>query len=412
MRAFTLTGTLASLTQRRQRVRRCQKVESAGFFYPPDYVIGKYDSDGDLDWDHGHYKHAPAGNKVGIIVHIIGIMYMLVGLNTVCDIYFCGALDEMVEKWNIKPDVAGATFMAAGGSAPELFTALIGTIGLDGSDVGFGCIVGSAVFNVLAVIGACGMAAKEPIKLTWWPLFRDCTFYIFGLCLLAIFAYGKVTKMDNGDLVGGGKIELWEAIVLFLAYLVYCTIMFFNEKLQAKVQGMYDKGKASVAQVQPVASEETSDKDSLKQAAEGEVAPGPPEHHMAVSGDGAKSEEKPVPATPKNTVVSQVPVDTSGNDHSNYGAHRQTQPGHTHHHHTDPNWVAGHHMRRMHHHAHAVHHHHHEARLRHYRPKHHAQLHRHQVPLLRRRLPRVHDLLPHLEPLPPHGGHPEAASAD
>merc|ERR1719230_315543 len=112
---------------------------------------------------------------------------MLLGLNTVCDVYFTGALEVMVEKWAIKPDVAGATFMAAGGSAPELFTSLIGAC-ISESDVGFGTIVGSAVFNVLFVIGLCGFAAKTPIALTWWPLFRDCTYYIIGLTMLAIFA--------------------------------------------------------------------------------------------------------------------------------------------------------------------------------------------------------------------------------
>merc|ERR1719484_477099 len=102
-----------------------------------------------------------------MIFHIIVIMYSLLGLNTVCDIYFCGALDEMVENFGVAPDVAGATFMAAGGSAPELFTSLIGAI-FSESDVGFSTIVGSAVFNVLFVIGLCGFVAKVPIKLTWW----------------------------------------------------------------------------------------------------------------------------------------------------------------------------------------------------------------------------------------------------
>ena len=45
------------------------------------------------------------------------------------------------------PDTAGATWMAAGGSAPELCTAFIG-IFVSKSDVGFAAIVGSAVFNV------------------------------------------------------------------------------------------------------------------------------------------------------------------------------------------------------------------------------------------------------------------------
>ena len=41
---------------------------------------------------------------------------------------------------NLSNDVAGATLMAAGGSAPELATSFVGTF--QRSDVGFGTIVG------------------------------------------------------------------------------------------------------------------------------------------------------------------------------------------------------------------------------------------------------------------------------
>lgn len=94
--------------------------------------------------------------------------------------------------------------MAAGGSAPELATSFVGTF--QRSDVGFGTIVGSAVFNVLFVIGMCAMATPAkyaPLKLTWWPLARDCTYYVCTLCTLAVFMYD-------------GKIELYEAIIQFL----------------------------------------------------------------------------------------------------------------------------------------------------------------------------------------------------
>ena len=63
----------------------------------------------------------------------------------------------------ISPDVAGATFMAAGGSAPELFTSIIGVF-IAKTDVGIGTIVGSAVFNILFVIAACAFAAKEALR--------------------------------------------------------------------------------------------------------------------------------------------------------------------------------------------------------------------------------------------------------
>ena len=107
--------------------------------------------------------------------------YMVLGLNTVCDVYFAGSIDLLCDAWNLTPDVAGATclrliplerkgwnglkwemcvalcshvqpkefredkkrciqtsdvwihlrlfeatWMAAGGSAPEFFTSIIG----------------------------------------------------------------------------------------------------------------------------------------------------------------------------------------------------------------------------------------------------------------------------------------------
>ena len=80
----------------------------------------------------------------------------------------------------------GATFMAAGGSAPELFTSIIGVF-IAFSDVGIGTIVGSAVFNILFVIGMCALFSKTVLYLTWWPLLRDCTFYSASLITLIIF---------------------------------------------------------------------------------------------------------------------------------------------------------------------------------------------------------------------------------
>ncbi|CAK0839676.1 unnamed protein product, partial [Prorocentrum cordatum] len=49
------------------------------------------------------------------------------------------------------------------------------------SDVGVATIVGSAVFNVLFVIGACGIAAKSTLQLTAFPLARDSMFYTVHL---------------------------------------------------------------------------------------------------------------------------------------------------------------------------------------------------------------------------------------
>lgn len=85
--------------------------------------------------------------------HIFGVLYMFLALAIICDEFFVPALEVIADQMELSMDIAGATLMAAGGSAPELFTSLVGTF--EESQVGFSTIVGSAVFNVIFVIGEC-----------------------------------------------------------------------------------------------------------------------------------------------------------------------------------------------------------------------------------------------------------------
>lgn len=62
----------------------------------------------------------------GLILHFIVAIYTFIGLAIVCDEYFVASLDRICEELKLAPDVAGATFMAAGSSAPELATVVIG----------------------------------------------------------------------------------------------------------------------------------------------------------------------------------------------------------------------------------------------------------------------------------------------
>ena len=183
----------------------------------------------------------------GVVLQIIGVLFMFLGLAVVCDEFFVPALDVIVERLGISNDVAGATFMAAGGSAPELFTAFIGTF--SESTVGFSAIVGSAVFNVLFVIGCCAIFSKETLTLTWWPLARDSTYYCFSLFMLAMF-FGKIamrpaitcdgsdTFTTDPDVAGHSEpitclnaIYWWEALCLFAMYIGYVVIMKNNVKI-------------------------------------------------------------------------------------------------------------------------------------------------------------------------------------
>ncbi|NWW78318.1 NCKX2 protein, partial [Climacteris rufus] len=164
-----------------------------------------------------------------VILHIIGMIYMFIALAIVCDEFFVPSLTVITEKLAISDDVAGATFMAAGGSAPELFTSLIGVF-ISHSNVGIGTIVGSAVFNILFVIGMCALFSREILNLTWWPLFRDMSFYIIDLILLIIFF------LDN-------LIMWWESVTLLTAYFFYVTFMKFNVQVEELVKKFLNRNK-------------------------------------------------------------------------------------------------------------------------------------------------------------------------
>jgi hypothetical protein len=73
--------------------------------------------------------------------YFFGVIYLFIGLAIIADDFFCPALDILAEDLGLSDDVAGATLMAAGGSAPELFANLIGTIFIVVVIISVRCIV-------------------------------------------------------------------------------------------------------------------------------------------------------------------------------------------------------------------------------------------------------------------------------
>ncbi|XP_041094077.1 sodium/potassium/calcium exchanger 3-like [Polyodon spathula] len=146
-----------------------------------------------------------------VLLHVLCAVYMFYALAIVCDDFFVPSLEKISENLHLSEDVAGATFMAAGSSAPELFTSLIGVFITKG-DLGVGTIVGSAVFNILVIIGVCGMFAGQTISLTWWSLFRDSVFYTFSVVALILVIYDE-------------KVAWWESLILVSMYGVYIIVM-------------------------------------------------------------------------------------------------------------------------------------------------------------------------------------------
>uniref|UniRef100_A0A672NHX2 Solute carrier family 24 member 6a n=1 Tax=Sinocyclocheilus grahami TaxID=75366 RepID=A0A672NHX2_SINGR len=119
-----------------------------------------------------------------ILLHVFCAVYMFYALAIVCDVYFVPSLEKICENLHLSEDVAGATFMAAGSSAPELFTSLIGQTSSNVSK------------------SSCSICIFT-ITLTWWPLFRDAIYYI--LSVLALILVSR-------------SMTVWETIMLISMY--------------------------------------------------------------------------------------------------------------------------------------------------------------------------------------------------
>uniref|UniRef100_A0A3P8SM42 Solute carrier family 24 member 4 n=1 Tax=Amphiprion percula TaxID=161767 RepID=A0A3P8SM42_AMPPE len=136
-----------------------------------------------------------------IMLHIVATLYMFLALAITCDEYFVTSLEKVCEKLDLSEDVAGATFMAAGSSAPELFASVIGVFITHG-DVGVGTIVGSAVFNILCIIGVCGIFAGQQ-KFT-----KHCVLHCPSVLHSVSFFFIR-----------------WESLVLVVMYAGYILVM-------------------------------------------------------------------------------------------------------------------------------------------------------------------------------------------
>lgn len=180
---------------------RCTHATGASEEFPQDYFTRKQ------------------RQKGAIIVHIFVMLYMFGLLAQVCDDYFVLSLYHICSRLKLDKDVAGATFMAVGSSAPTLFIAIVSIFFTEsGGDVGLGTVVGSTIFNTLFIIGICCLATQVPLKLKHWPLIRDSFVYTLGTVSLVI------TVRDR-------EVHWYEAIVFVFIYLFYILIMYFNKPL-------------------------------------------------------------------------------------------------------------------------------------------------------------------------------------
>ncbi|XP_077988462.1 sodium/potassium/calcium exchanger 4-like [Glandiceps talaboti] len=165
----------------------------------------------------------------GVTVHIVIALYMFAGLAYVCEVYFVPSLEVLCSLLKLQHDVAGATLMAVGSSAPEFAASVIGAF-ITETDIGIGTVVGSLVFNLFIIIACCCFFAGHIVPLTWWPLVRDCTVYLIGI-------FGLIWVMHD-------NLATWyESMILSFGYVFYIIILYFNPRLSKMAIAWSDERK-------------------------------------------------------------------------------------------------------------------------------------------------------------------------
>lgn len=157
--------------------------------------------------------------------------------------FFVISLDAVSQRFTIPSDVAGASLMAIGSSAPELFIALIAVFtGGDHANVGIGTIVGSAVFNILVITGASAVIAGK-MTMQRGSIERDILVYLASVGLLLYVFWD-------------GRIELWEASLMMVLYVGYLALLWYwsqthkdDEEIRDEVAAKPTEGSGLFAQL-------------------------------------------------------------------------------------------------------------------------------------------------------------------
>ncbi len=155
------------------------------------------------------------------IVYVLALLLSFYLMAKIVDGYFIDSLDRIAKRLDMSSDAAGATLMAVGSSAPELFIALIAVLKPGEHEaIGMGTIVGSAIFNILVITGFVGIVRKS--KIPWQGASRDLFFYTVTIIVLILFFLN-------------GELNTLETVIMIVFYFVYVLIVIFWKKLFPKI---------------------------------------------------------------------------------------------------------------------------------------------------------------------------------
>ena len=120
----------------------------------------------------------------------------------------------MAKNFNVSERVIGITIVSVGTSIPELAASIIAVLQKEKA-ISLGNLIGSNVFNILAVLGVTSMIT--PITITDQGLLTNDIFWMLGISFLVFPLVFAPTKM---------KLSWKEGLILLAIYMVFIIRMF------------------------------------------------------------------------------------------------------------------------------------------------------------------------------------------
>lgn len=114
---------------------------------------------------------------------------------------------EIAKYYGLSEKLIGLTILAAGTSLPELATSCVAAFKKN-TDIAIGNVVGSNIFNIFFILGITGTISPVPFN----PAFNMDIYVLTGATVMLMIFMFTINQR---------KLDRWEAILLFLSYIVY-----------------------------------------------------------------------------------------------------------------------------------------------------------------------------------------------
>ena len=149
-------------------------------------------------------KKKPMAAWLSIVWIIVGLACLIGGSNL-----FVEGATKVAEHIGVSEAVIGLTIVAGGTSLPELATSVV-SARKGNSGIAIGNVLGSNVFNILAILGVTGIIT--PMHLQGITML-DLSMMVVSTLLVWLFSFTKY------------KIARWEGVVLTIVFIGYMVVL-------------------------------------------------------------------------------------------------------------------------------------------------------------------------------------------